>query len=151
MNAVINITDIAGLVQGANEGQGLGNEFLSHINEVDGLMQVVRCFDDDEIIHVEGNIDPTRDLEIIKTELILKDLDRINKIIEDLERKTRAKKDKDISDEIETLKKAKLLLDNGQKVIQGEEWTADDVHNLNKHLFLTSKASMYLCNVDLVS
>jgi len=113
-------------------------------------MQVVRCFDDDEIIHVEGNIDPTRDLEIIKTELILKDLDRINKIIEDLERKTRAKKDKDISDEIETLKKAKLLLDNGQKVIEGE-WTADDVHNLNKHLFLTSKASMYLCNVDLAS
>jgi len=117
---------------------------------VDGLIQVVRCFDDEEIIHVEGNIDPTRDLEIIKTELILKDADRLNKVLEDLTRKARAKKDKEMNDEIETLKKAKELLDNGKKVIEGD-WTPDDVYFLNKHLFLTSKPSMYLCNVDLES
>lgn len=141
VNAVINITDIAGLVQGANEGQGLGNEFLSHINEVDGLIQVVRCFDDEEIIHVEGTIDPTRDLEIIKNELILKDADRLNKILDDLTRKARAIKNKEMNDEIETLKKTKELLENNQKVIEGD-WTPDDVFFLNKHLFLTSKPSM---------
>lgn len=141
MNAVIHITDIAGLVQGANEGQGLGNEFLAHINEVDGLIQVVRCFDDEEIIHVEGTVDPTRDLEIIKNELILKDKDRIVKNIDDIERKTRAKKEKELMDELETLKKAKALLDEGKKVIEGE-WNGDDVFFLNKYLFLTSKPSM---------
>jgi len=150
VNAVINITDIAGLVEGANEGQGLGNEFLSHINEVDGLMQVVRCFDDEEIIHVEGTIDPTRDLEIIKKELILKDLDRIQKNIVEIEKKLRAKKDKDLQDEVDTLNKAKFLLEEGKKVVEGT-WTPDEVHYLNKYLYLTSKSSMYLCNVDLES
>ena len=90
---------------------------------------------------MEGNVDPIRDLDIIKTELILKDLDRINKTIVDLERKAREQKDKEMNDEIDVLKKAKELLDNGKKVIEGE-WTVDDIYFLNKHLFLTSKSSV---------
>lgn len=96
----------------------MGNEFLSHINEVDGLMQVVRCFDDKEISHVEGTVDPVRDLQIIKEELIFKDLDRCKKEIDSVERKSRAKKEKELLEELDCLKKACALLEETKKIIE---------------------------------
>ena len=77
--AVIEFVDIAGLVQGASQGEGLGNKFLTHIREVDAIVQVVRCFDDADIHHVSGKVDPVRDIEVINTELILSDLDSVKK------------------------------------------------------------------------
>lgn len=126
----------------------MGNEFLSHINEVDGLIQLVRCFDDDEVSHFEGSVDPTRDLDIIKTELILKDLSRARNEFEKLNKKNRVTKDQDQVLELMVLERAIKLLEEGIKIIDHPEWTADDIHHLNKHLFLTSKPSMYVANVD---
>ena len=88
-------TDIAGLVKGASQGEGLGNKFLSHIREVDAIVEVVRCFDDGKIIHVEGNIDPIRDIETINLELAIADLDIINNRLERVGKKARPTKNKD--------------------------------------------------------
>src|SRR3989339_546325 len=88
----IEFVDIAGLVKGASKGEGLGNQFLSHIRDVDAIAHVVRCFDDPNVVHVDGSINPKRDIEVIETELILKDLETIDKKIQDAER--RAKSDK---------------------------------------------------------
>ena len=88
-------TDIAGLVKGASKGEGLGNKFLSHIREVDAIVEVVRCFDDGKIIHVDGNIDPIRDIETINLELSIADLDVINNRLERVSKKARTTKNKD--------------------------------------------------------
>ena len=85
--AAIEFVDIAGLVKGASQGEGLGNKFLSHIREVDAIVQVVRCFEDADIHHVSGDIDPVRDIEVINTELILADLDSVNKRAESRQRR----------------------------------------------------------------
>ena len=97
-------TDIAGLVKGASNGEGLGNKFLSHIREVDAICEVVRCFDDENITHVEGATDPIRDIEIINLELIFSDLDVINTRLGKIEKKAIATKDKDSLFEVELLK-----------------------------------------------
>ena len=96
-------TDIAGLVKGASQGEGLGNKFLSHIREVDAIVEVVRCFDDGKIIHVEGNIDPIRDIETINLELAIADLDVINNRLERVAKKARTTKNKDDLLEVEVL------------------------------------------------
>ena len=103
-------TDIAGLVKGASKGEGLGNKFLSHIREVDAIVEVVRCFDDGKIIHVDGNIDPIRDIETINLELAIADLDVINNRLERVAKKARTTKNKDDILEVEALEKAKKSL-----------------------------------------
>ncbi len=139
-------TDIAGLVKGASKGEGLGNKFLSHIREVDAIVEVVRCFKDDNIIHVEGQVDPVRDIEIINIELILADLEiienRLNKII----KKAETTKDKEALLEVEALKKAQSsLLDN--KPLRLCEFTEEEKEILKPFNFITLKPLIYVANI----
>ncbi|MHB1049991.1 MAG: redox-regulated ATPase YchF [Bacteroidota bacterium] len=141
----IEFVDIAGLVKGASKGEGLGNQFLSHIRDVDAIAHVVRCFDDPNVVHVDGSINPKRDIEVIETELILKDLETIDKKIQDAER--RAKSDKKSKPEADFYQKVKDHLATGRlaryvAVHNDEEkiWLRD------MHL-LTNKPVMYVCNV----
>jgi len=138
--------DIAGLVRGASNGEGLGNQFLSHIREVDAICQVVRCFDDNNIIHVEGNVDPIRDIETIKIELSLADMDSVDKRIIRLEKKAKAKLKEAIL-EHEVLSKIKEVLDqNGNpRLIHFEEEELKIVKNFN---LLTMKPMIYIANVS---
>lgn len=145
--AVLNVIDIAGLVPGAHEGAGLGNAFLSHIQGVDGIFQVVRAFEDDEITHTEGDVNPVRDLEIISIELIKKDLQQIVKKMEDLDAKIKRNNDKDAKEEKEVLTRVVELLNTGKWIRMGE-WKARDVEILNTHLFLTAKPVVYLVNLS---
>ena len=103
-------TDIAGLVKGASKGEGLGNKFLSHIREVDAIVEVVRCFEDGEITHVEGKIDPIRDIEIINAELILADLEIVENRISKIEKKAETTKDKQAVLELGALRKSREAL-----------------------------------------
>jgi len=145
VSAVLSIFDIAGLVKGANEGKGLGNAFLSHIQAVDAIYHVVRAFKDAEIEHVEGSVDPIRDLSIISEELQLKDLARINGLLEKLNKNIH---DKSKKQEKETLSKAKELLDD-KKDIRFFKWKPDDVDILNELQLLTAKPVVYLVNIGL--
>lgn len=146
--AVLNVIDIAGLVPGAHEGQGLGNAFLSHIQGVDGIFQVVRAFEDDEITHTEGDVNPVRDLDIISTELCKKDLQLLNKRMEDLDARIKRNNDKDAREEKEVLERVRALLDAGKWVRSGE-WKARDIEILNTQLYLTAKPSVYLVNLSI--
>ncbi len=139
-------TDIAGLVKGASKGEGLGNKFLAHIREVDAIVEVVRCFNDENIIHVEGGIDPIRDIEIINLELILADLEIIENRIEKIEKKAQTTKDKDALKEVETLKKAKDALLNNQalRLLPFEE---EELLILRPFNFITLKPLIYVTNV----
>ncbi|CAF1126596.1 unnamed protein product, partial [Didymodactylos carnosus] len=120
--AFLNVVDIAGLVKGASEGQGLGNAFLSHIKACDGIFHMIRLFDEVDIAHVEGSVDPIRDIEIIMDELRLKDIEMANKIHDDLEKKA---------------------IRGGDKTLKPEL-----IDTLNKHLFNTSKPMVYLLNMS---
>ncbi|KAK3082796.1 hypothetical protein FSP39_005476 [Pinctada imbricata] len=145
--AYLNIVDIAGLVKGAHEGKGLGNAFLSNINACDGIFHVVRAFDDEEIVHVEGDVDPARDLEIIHSELRFKDLEYLNKNLDGLERTVARGGDKKRKPEYDCLCKVRDLLNNNQWVRNGT-WDAKEIEVLNQHLFLTSKPVIYLVNMS---
>jgi obg-like ATPase 1 len=145
--ASLSITDIAGLVRGASEGAGLGNAFLSHINAVDGIYQIVRAFNDPEVIHTEGEVDPIRDLEIIQHELCVKDIERANNRIEELEKILKRSKDKDLVDELELMKKCREMLQNDQSIRYGE-WSNKEVETLNRILFLTAKTVVYMVNLS---
>ena len=144
--AVVKFYDIAGLVKGANKGEGLGNQFLSHIREVDAIVEVVRCFKSSEIIHVENKVDPIGDIETINTELILKDLETIEKRLAKLEAEARSDKKK-VKD-FELLKKIKTGLDKGIMVVNQKEILADFKKSvLFKELsLLTAKPQIYLLN-----
>ena len=109
----IEFVDIAGLVKGASEGEGLGNKFLANIREVDAIVHVVRCFEDSEVTHVEGDVDPLRDIEIIETELILADLESVEKKIENTERKLKSG-DKIYEEQLEVLEKVSSTLEEGE-------------------------------------
>lgn len=146
--AVLNVIDIAGLVPGAHEGQGLGNAFLSHIQGVDGIFQVVRAFEDEEITHTEGDVNPVRDLDIISIELCKKDLQLLNKRMEDLDARIKRNNDKDAREEKEVLERVRVLLDAGKWVRSGE-WKARDIEILNTQLYLTAKPSVYLVNLSI--
>ena len=139
-------TDIAGLVKGASQGEGLGNKFLSHIREVDAIVEVVRCFDDGKIIHVDGNIDPIRDIETINLELAISDLDIINSRLERVAKKARTTKDKDDLLEVEALEKSKEALEQN-KPLRQVEYTDDERKLLKSYSFLTLKPIIYLANV----
>ena len=139
-------TDIAGLVKGASQGEGLGNKFLSHIREVDAIVEVVRCFDDGKIIHVEGNIDPIRDIETINLELAIADLDVINNRLERVSKKARTTKNKDDVVEVEALEKAKKALEEN-KALRQVDFTDDEKKLLKSYSFLTLKPIIYLANI----
>ena len=139
-------TDIAGLVQGAAQGEGLGNKFLSHIREVDAIVEVVRCFEDNNIIHVENNVDPVRDIEIINVELILADMEVIENRINRVGKKATMSKDKDALKEIELLERIK---DNLSKniPIRRMELDKDEEKIIRPFNFLTAKPIIYMANV----
>ncbi len=142
----IEIVDIAGLVKGASKGEGLGNQFLANIRETDAIIHVLRCFDDDNIVHVDGSVDPVRDKEIIDTELQLKDLETVEKRIQGVLRKAKSG-DKDAQKELNLLEKYKEALEQGKSA--RTVTVEDDEAKLLKDLHLiTNKPVLYLCNVD---
>jgi len=140
-------TDIAGLVKGASSGEGLGNKFLSHIREVDAIVEVVRCFDDENITHVEGKTDPIRDIEIINVELILSDLEIIESRIEKIQKKAETTKDKEALFEVATLTKAREALLNN-KALRLIDFDEEEVLVLKPFNFITLKPLIYAANVD---
>ncbi|AMS27155.1 GTP-binding protein [Bacteroidetes bacterium UKL13-3] len=142
----VEIVDIAGLVKGASKGEGLGNQFLANIRETDAILHVLRCFDDDNIIHVDGSVNPIRDKEIIDTELQLKDLDAI---VKKLQKVSRAAKtgDKDASKAEAILLVYKAHLEQG-KSARNAPITDEDKKHIDDLMLLTAKPVMYVCNVD---
>jgi len=144
--AVLTITDIAGLVKGAHEGKGLGNAFLSNIQAVDAIFHVCRGFKDSEIEHVEGSVDPVRDLEIITNELIQKDLERCNARLEVVSKMVAKGHDKSKKQDVATLTQAKELLEAGKDIRFGA-WKNDDIDVLNEQQYLTAKPVVYLVNI----
>ncbi|MFT6814703.1 MAG: GTP-binding protein YchF [Sphingobacteriales bacterium] len=142
----IEIHDIAGLVKGASKGEGLGNQFLGNIRSTDAIIHVLRCFDDDNIVHVDGSVDPIRDKEIIDTELQLKDLDSVDKRLQKEERQARTG-DKSAGKIVDVLKKVKSTLEEGKSVrtIDLEE---KELEIIDEMQLLTAKPVLYVCNVD---
>ena len=143
---IIEFVDIAGLVKGASKGEGLGNKFLANIREVDAIVHVVRCFEDENIVHVDGKVDPVHDKDIIDTELQLKDLESIDKRIQRVEKIAKSG-DKDAKKEFEVLKVFKDHLESGQNA-RTTEVDKDDFLWINELQLLTSKPVIYVCNVD---
>ena len=139
--------DIAGLVKGASNGEGLGNKFLANIREVDAIVQVVRCFENKDIIHVEGNIDPRRDIEIVNYELMLSDLEIIENRLSKIEKKAVTTNDKDALFEVALLKKAKENLDNGF-MLRLVEFDEKEEKLLKTYNLITNKPFIYLANVS---
>ncbi len=144
----IEFVDIAGLVRNASKGEGLGNQFLSHIREVDAIAQVLRCFEKEDVVHVEGSVDPVRDKEIIDIELIAKDLESVNKRLEKVE-KTAKGGDKKAKQELEHLKKLKDILDSLEPIRKyRNELSEEDFEYARRELFLlTTKPVMYIANI----
>lgn len=142
----IEFYDIAGLVKGAAEGEGLGNKFLAHIREVDAIVQVVRCFKSDEIIHVAGSVDPARDIEVINLELVLADLAQIEKKINSIATKAKAG-DKKLLKELELFSRIKEGLSTG-KPVRALGLTEQEREMLKEYSLLTLKPILYVANVD---
>lgn len=139
--------DIAGLVKGASLGEGLGNKFLSHIREVDAIVEVVRCFDDKNIIHVEDSIDPVRDITTIELELILSDLEIVDNRLNKIGKKATMSKDKEIKKEAEVLIKLKDALEH-DTAIRNVELSEDELKIIKPYNLLTLKPIIYMANVD---
>ena len=139
--------DIAGLVKGASKGEGLGNQFLMNIRETDAIAHVVRCFDDPNVIHVNGKVDPISDVEIINTELALADLDVCDKALQRLEKRARTGGDKEALAQVVALEKCKPALEEG-KMLRQISFTKEDLHALRGFNFLTLKPVMYIANVS---
>jgi len=146
--AVLTVVDIAGLVKGANEGKGLGNEFLSNIAQVDAIYHLVRAFSNKDIEHVEGDVDPVRDLDIISQELILKDLSRVTTQVDSLEKVVKRGLDKSKKAALETCIRAQGYLKEG-KDIRECPWSTNDLPALQELSLLTAKPVVYLVNISL--
>ena len=144
--AQMQFVDIAGLVSGASKGEGLGNKFLSHIREVDAIIHVLRCFEDTEITHVENTIDPLRDSEIIETELMLADLDSLDKQIQNLSKKAKSN-DPDAKKDLALMQNLHVLLSDG-KPIRSADFDKDKLKKIKTFNLLTSKPVLYVCNVS---
>ncbi|MCH7402996.1 redox-regulated ATPase YchF [Belliella kenyensis] len=146
MPTVIEFVDIAGLVKGASKGEGLGNKFLANIREVDAVIHVIRCFDDDNIVHVAGGVDPVFDKEVIDTELQLKDLESVEKKIQRLEKIAKSG-DAKARKELETLQKFKQALTDGKNA-RSVEVDKEDLEAVRDLHLLTIKPVLYVANVD---
>ncbi len=144
---VVEIVDIAGLVKGASKGEGLGNKFLANIRETNAIIHVLRCFDDDNIIHVDGSVNPVRDKEIIDTELQLKDLESVESKMKKVEKMAKTGNDKDAKKAFEVLTNLKELLEQGKSARSANLSEQDLVHVADCCL-LTIKPVLYVCNVD---
>ena len=142
--AIIEFVDIAGLVKGASQGEGLGNKFLANIREVDAIVHVVRCFENDDIIHVEGSIDPIRDVETIDVELILSDLEIVERAIDRTTKAARA--DKKLLEKLEVLERVKACLEDG-KSARSLSLTKDEAAYIEESRLLTLKPIIYVANV----
>ena len=146
-HAIVEFVDIAGLVKGASKGEGLGNQFLSHIRDVNAICHVVRCFEDENIVHVSGNVDPRRDIEIVETELILKDLDTVEKKLSDAEKRAKSG-DKKIKAEADFYQRIREhLLEGRLALYEKSETPEEEIHLRDLHL-ITAKPVMYIANVD---
>lgn len=141
----IEIVDIAGLVKGASKGEGLGNQFLGNIRATSAIIHVLRCFDDDNVIHVDGSVDPIRDKEIIDTELQLKDLEAVTKRIQKVEKM--AKTDKDAKKTLDACTIVKAHLESG-KSVRTAPLSEENLEFIADLFLLTEKPVMYVCNVD---
>ena len=145
--ATVEIVDIAGLVKGASKGEGLGNQFLANIRETDAILHVLRCFDNDNIVHVDGNVNPIRDKETIDMELQLKDLETVDKRLDKVKRAAKTG-NKEAQKEESVLLKIKSGLEEG-KSVRSLEFSEDDYEDVVKpSQFITDKPVMYVCNVD---
>ncbi|MSP45188.1 MAG: redox-regulated ATPase YchF [Xanthobacteraceae bacterium] len=145
----LSFVDIAGLVRGASKGEGLGNQFLANIREVDAIAHVVRCFKDDDVTHVDGRIDPVADIETVETELMLADLESLEKRVDNLEKKAKGSGDevKDAKVALDLIKRALVLLREGKPARLVERKPEEEVlfHQLG---LLTAQPVLYVCNVD---
>ena len=142
--AVVEFVDIAGLVKGASKGEGLGNKFLSHIREVDAICEVVRCFENSNVVHVDGNIDPIRDIETINLELIFADIETINKRLERAKKNLKA--DKKYQIEIDLLERMKAKLEEGVSA-RAIELNEDEKEIVKDMFLLTIKPILYIANI----
>lgn len=142
----IEIVDIAGLVKGASKGEGLGNQFLANIREVDAIVHVVRCFEDGNVVHVDGSVDPVRDRDVIETELQLKDLETLERRAEKLKKQAKSN-DKEILKQLELVNRMLAHVEQGlsARTFEGDEDEWEFIHSL---YLLTSKPILYVCNVD---
>ena len=143
--AVIEFVDIAGLVKGASKGEGLGNKFLSHIREVDSIIHLVRCFEDSNVVHVDGNIDPLRDIETITLELVFADMETVDKRLERAKKNLKA--DKKYQFEIDTLEKVKKALEEG-KSARTVDLNDEEREVIKDAFLLTMKPILYIANVS---
>ncbi len=139
--------DIAGLVKGASKGEGLGNQFLMNIRETDAIAHVVRCFDDENVIHVSGKVDPVSDIEVINTELALADLDVVEKTLARIEKRARTGGDKEALAQVIALEKCRPALEEG-KMLRAVDFTQADLDAMRGFNFLTLKPVMYIANVS---
>jgi hypothetical protein len=143
--AQVTFVDIAGLVKGASKGEGLGNQFLANIRETDAICHVVRCFEDPNVIHVAGRINPIDDIEVINTELILSDLQMLENVIGRLEKQLKSKKELQLS--VDTLKKIFAALNEG-KPARSVELNDEEKEAIKIYPMITSKKVLYVCNID---
>ncbi len=144
-NAVIEFVDIAGLVKGASKGEGLGNQFLSNIREVDAIVHVVRCFEDDNVVHVDGSVDPLRDIETINLELIFSDIEILERRIAKTAKGARM--DKNLAKELKLLERVKAYLENGELAITFETEDEDEEAWFAEYNLLTAKPVIFAANV----
>lgn len=144
-HAVIEFVDIAGLVKGASKGEGLGNKFLSHIRETDSICEVVRCFDDSNVVHVDGSVDPIRDIETINLELIFADIETVNKRLDKARKNLKA--DKKFQQEIDLLEKIKENLENGISA-RAIDFNEEEQVLVKEMFLLTTKPILYIANIS---
>ena len=144
-HAVVEFVDIAGLVKGASKGEGLGNKFLSHIRETDAIVQVVRCFEDSNVVHVDGSVDPVRDIETINLELIFADIETVNKRLEKAKKNLKA--NKKYQEEIDLLEKIKQNLEEG-KSARAIDFNEDEQEMVKEMFLLTTKPILYIANIS---
>lgn len=145
VKAFLEITDIAGLVKGASDGEGLGNAFLSHIRGCDGIFQVIRIFQDEDVTHVEGEVDPLRDLDIISKELRQKDIQMLGAVVNKMRKLATA--DKTIRKQFGILEKVFNYMEEGHDVREGD-WTNEEVDYINEQMLITAKPIIYLVNMS---
>ena len=144
-HAVIEFVDIAGLVKGASKGEGLGNKFLSHIRETDAIVEVVRCFEDGNVVHVDGSVDPIRDIETINLELIFADLEMVNKRLDKARKNLKA--DKKYQTEIDLFERIKKTLEEG-KSTRTLDFNEDELPIVKETFLLTTKPILYVANIS---